>query len=68
MIYVSDGGLNPPHFYITHEEAQRALLHYTGMTEHPNMPAIDRNRLNPDIPPPVNAMRPPVLPAPSAPS
>ena len=48
--------LNPPHFYITHEEAQCALFHYTGMIEHPNMPAPDKNCLNPDIPLPINVM------------
>lgn len=30
-----DGGINPPHFYLTHEECQQALYYHTGMAEHP---------------------------------
>jgi hypothetical protein len=62
MIFLSDGAINPPHFYISHDEARRALFHYTGMTEHPQMPAIDRSRIR-DIPPPADTMEPPATPA-----
>ena len=34
MIYLPDDVIDPPHFYITHAEAQHALLHYTELTEH----------------------------------
>ena len=45
MIVLADGGIEPPHFYITHEEMDQALLHYTGWTDHPGsvaayMPAV----------------------------
>jgi hypothetical protein len=45
MIVLADGGIEPPHFYITQEEMERALVHYTGWTDHPgsvsaNMPAL----------------------------
>ena len=65
IIFFSDGAIDPPHFYITGDEAQRALFHYTGMTEHPQLPSIERSRIR-DIPPPANIMEP--LAAPAAPA
>jgi hypothetical protein len=59
MIYFSDGAIDPPHFYISADEARRALFHYTGMAEHPRLPPIDRSRIR-DLPPPV--MEPPAPP------
>jgi len=50
MMYIPDGAIDPPHFYITHTEAQRALFAYTGLTEHPRVPAIDRNRIRDPLP------------------
>jgi len=37
--WLTDGSINPPHFYITHEEAQHALQHHTGLTKHPGTSA-----------------------------
>ena len=62
IIFFSDGAIDPPHFYITGDEARRALFHYTGMTEHPQLPSIERSRIR-DIPPPTNIMEPPAAPA-----
>jgi hypothetical protein len=50
MMYIPDGAIDLPHFYITHAEAQRALFLYTGLTEHPGIPAIDRNLIRDPIP------------------
>jgi|SRR5882762_9384652 len=50
MMHIPDGAINPPHFYITHAEAQRALFSYTGLTEHPRIPAIDRNLICDPLP------------------
>jgi hypothetical protein len=50
MMYIPDGAINLPHFYITHAEAQRALFLYTGLTEHPRIPAIDRNLICDPLP------------------
>ena len=61
IIFFSDGAIDPPHFYITGDEARRALFHYTGMTEHPQLPSIERSCIR-DIPPPANIMEPPATP------
>src|ERR1700722_13892641 len=57
MIYFSDGAINPPHFYVTDDEAQRALFYYTGMTKHPRLPPIDRSRIR-DASSPFNVREP----------
>jgi hypothetical protein len=57
-----DGALNPPHFYITAEECQRALLFYTGMTQHPQIPEIERDRIREPAAPLVQPPAPPVIP------
>jgi len=62
IIFFSDGAIDPPHFYIAGDEAWHALFHYTGMTEHPQLPSIERSRIR-DIPPPANIMEPPTAPA-----
>jgi len=67
MIYLIDGAIDPPHFYISADEGRRALFHYTGMAEHPRLPPIDRSRVR-DLPPPVNAIQPPAPSADPAPS
>ncbi|KIK42782.1 hypothetical protein CY34DRAFT_68804, partial [Suillus luteus UH-Slu-Lm8-n1] len=54
-----DGGINPPHFYLTHEECQHALYYHTGMTEHPRMPEIQRSRIREPAAP---VTQPPALP------
>ncbi|KAG1734168.1 hypothetical protein EDB19DRAFT_1911273 [Suillus lakei] len=54
-----DGGIDPPHFYLTHEECQHALYYHTGMTEHPRMPEIQRSRIRKPAAP---VTQPPALP------
>jgi hypothetical protein len=54
-----DGGIDPPHFYLTHEECQHALYYHTGMTEHPRMPEIQRSRIREPAAP---VTQPPALP------
>jgi len=57
MICFADGAIDPPHFHITGNEAQHALLHYTGMTEHPQLLSIERSLIH-DMPPLANVMEP----------
>ncbi|KAG1747748.1 uncharacterized protein EDB91DRAFT_1235773 [Suillus paluster] len=40
-----DGGIDPPHFYLTHGECQQALYYHIGLMEHPQMPKIERDRI-----------------------
>ncbi|KAG1760803.1 hypothetical protein EDD22DRAFT_763208, partial [Suillus occidentalis] len=40
-----DEGINPPHFYLMHEECQHALYYHTGMMKHPQMPKIQWSRI-----------------------
>jgi len=61
IIFFSDGAIDPPHFYITGDEARRTLFHFTGMTKHPQLPSIERSCIH-DIPPPANIMEPPATP------
>jgi hypothetical protein len=62
IVFFSDGAIDPPHFYIAGDGAWHTLFHYTGMTEHPQLPSIKRSRIH-DIPPPANIMEPPAAPA-----
>ena len=62
IIFFPDGAIDPPHFYITGDKARRTLFHCAGMTEHPQLPSIERSCIH-DIPPPANIMEPPAAPA-----
>jgi hypothetical protein len=58
MIVLTDGGIEPPHFYIMCEEMDQALSHYTGWTDNPGsvvayMPAV--------LMPPLPMPHPPML-------
>ena len=56
MMYIPDGAIDPPHFYVTHAEVQHALFSYTGLTEHPRILAINRNLICDPVSP-LNAMQ-----------
>lgn len=42
-VLLLDGGLTPPHYYITKEEMDYALKYYTGLTVHLNHTTAGNN-------------------------